>query len=269
MGGIVIVDLQINPGASSWSHVAEAVMAAEEAGFATLWNMDHFSGAHFGNQDMPECFTTLGAWAAMTQRIGLGSLVVNVMNREPGLLANAVSTVQNISDGRFVLGVGAGASPGSPYAAEHRALDLALLPKMAQRHQRLVDVLDIAHSIWEQDRPEKYEGFPRPCVVPPVIVGVNSTALATVAGSRYAGINVRFNHDQRIEILGAARDAYLASHGSLDGFDASIWIHHRPELADPDHPEHRQFAQEGFTRIVLLSLRGPDVQSIAKTAKYL
>jgi alkanesulfonate monooxygenase SsuD/methylene tetrahydromethanopterin reductase-like flavin-dependent oxidoreductase (luciferase family) len=265
----MIVDLQINPAAADWSLIVDAVRAAEEAGFGSVWNMDHFSGAHFGNQNMPECFSTLGAWASITSRIGLGSLVVNVMNREPGLLANAASTVQNISVGRLTLGIGAGASPNSPYAAEHRALNMNLLPTMAQRHARLVEVMDIAHDIWSVNRAEKYDGFPIPCAVPPVIVGVNSRALATIAGRRYAGINVRFNHDDRVGIINAAKESYIQAHGSLSGFDASIWIHHRPELADPAHPEHVQYANEGFTRIILLSLKTPDLAAISSTAKYL
>lgn len=265
----MIVDLQINPAAAEWSLIVDAVRAAEDAGFGSVWNMDHFSGAHFGNQNMPECFSTLAAWASVTSRIGLGSLVVNVMNREPGLLANAVSTVQNISGGRLTLGIGAGASPNSPYAAEHRALNIGLLPTMAQRHARLVEVMDIVHHIWSTNRAEKYNGFPTPCVVPTVVVGVNSRALASIAGARFAGINVRFNHEDRVGIINAAKESYVATHGSLKGFDASVWIHHRAELADPTHPEHVQFASEGFTRIILLSIKTPDNAAISSTAKYL
>ena len=62
---------------------------------------------------MPECFATLGALAAATRNIGLGSLVVNAGLRDPAIVANAAATVQEISGGRFILGLGAGASPSS------------------------------------------------------------------------------------------------------------------------------------------------------------
>ncbi|MFM8554237.1 MAG: LLM class flavin-dependent oxidoreductase, partial [Acidimicrobiales bacterium] len=77
----MIVELQLNQGAADWPRMREAIIAAEEAGFSTLWNLDHFSGAMFGAESMSECFTSLGAWAAVTRTIGLGTLVVNAVNR--------------------------------------------------------------------------------------------------------------------------------------------------------------------------------------------
>ena len=147
MGAGLIVDLQLNQGAADWPRMREAVLAAEEAGFSTLWNLDHFSGAMFGADSMSECFTSLGAWAAVTRTIGLGTLVVNAVNRSAGLLAHSAATVQQVSGGRFTLGIGAGAAPGSKWAAEHDALGTRLLPTMTERHRHLADTVSEVRRI--------------------------------------------------------------------------------------------------------------------------
>nr|MSZ96141.1 LLM class flavin-dependent oxidoreductase [Actinomycetota bacterium] len=197
----MIIDLQLNQGSAPWSHLRDAGLAAEAAGFGTLWNLDHFSGDMFGADSMLECFTSLTAWATSTSTIGLGTLVVNVMNREPGLLANIVSSVQQISNNRLTLGIGAGAAPNTAFSAEQDALKISLLPKMAQRHARLGEVVDIMKSVWANDRHESFSGFPRPAVQPPIVVGVNSMALAQRAGEFAHGVNTRFNHPERSELL--------------------------------------------------------------------
>ena len=127
-------DLQINPGTSIWPIARDAALAAQDAGFKTLWTVDHLAGDVMQAPDMPECFTLLGALAGVTSTIELGPLVVNVGNRHPAILANSAATMQQISGGRFVLGLGAGASPNSPFAAERRAIGLLPPEKIADRH---------------------------------------------------------------------------------------------------------------------------------------
>lgn len=261
----MIVDIQFNQGSAPWGHMRDAVLAAESAGFGTVWNLDHFSGAMFGSESMMECFTTLSAWAAVTNRIGVGTLVTNVNNRHPGLLANIVSTVQDVSGGRLILGIGAGTSPGSPWGAEQRALGMEVLPTMAQRHQRLVDTVSMMRSIWAHDRDESFAGFPRPSVVPPIIVGVNSTGLAAIAGRHFDGINMRFDHPDRDGLIRTAREE---SKGR-DGFDVSVWVPFSPEHADPAHPLRSELAAVGVTRIVLLVKGAPDPARISRAGDYL
>ncbi len=260
----MIVDIQFNQGSAEWSRIAESVRAAEEAGFATVWNLDHFSGAMFGSDSMLECFTVLGAWAQMTTSIGVGSLVANVVNRTPAMLAHAATTVQTISGGRLVLGVGAGSSPASPYGAEQRALGIEMLPRMADRHERLVDTMTEVRRLWTASREGDLAGFPVPAPVPPIIVGLNSMSLARRAGALYDGVNVRFNHDQRGELLAAAREA-----SGRDDFDCSVWAWFEPELCDADHPFRRDLAAEGVTRLVLLVQGVPDPGQIESTARHL
>jgi alkanesulfonate monooxygenase SsuD/methylene tetrahydromethanopterin reductase-like flavin-dependent oxidoreductase (luciferase family) len=136
-------DLQINPGNSLWPIAREAAISAEAAGFKGFWTADHLAGDVMKAPDMPECFTLLGALASATKTIELGPLVVNVGNRHPAMLANSVATMQQISGGRFVLGLGAGASPNSPFAAEQRAIGVTPPAKMSERHDVLVKALDV------------------------------------------------------------------------------------------------------------------------------
>jgi alkanesulfonate monooxygenase SsuD/methylene tetrahydromethanopterin reductase-like flavin-dependent oxidoreductase (luciferase family) len=261
----MIVDLQLNQGAAPWPLLRDAGSAAEEAGFGTLWNLDHLSGAVFDSDSMMECFTSLTAWATTTSTIGLGTLVTNVMNREPGLLANIVSSVQQISDNRLTLGIGAGAAPNTKFSAEQDALGISLLPKMADRHNRLAEVVDIMRSIWDENRDERFVGFPRPVKQPPIIVGVNSMALAIRAGQITDGVNTRFNHPERAAFLAAAREAS----GNRSDFDTSVWSWFKPEYADADHSFHKELVADGVTRLVMFERGAPDVAAIASTAKYL
>jgi alkanesulfonate monooxygenase SsuD/methylene tetrahydromethanopterin reductase-like flavin-dependent oxidoreductase (luciferase family) len=261
----LVIDLQLNQGSAPWSLLREAGSAAEEAGFNTLWNLDHFSGKVFDSDSMMECFTSLTAWAAATSTIGLGTLVTNVMNREPGLLANIVSSIQQISHNRLTLGIGAGAAPNTMFSAEQDALEISLLPKMSDRHNRLVEVVDIMRSIWANDRDQRFEGFPRPDKEPPIIVGVNSMALARRAGEIADGVNTRFNHPERASLIAAAIEAS----GHRPGFDASVWSWFKPEYADTEHPFHKELVAEGVTRLIMFERGAPDVAAIASTAKYL
>jgi alkanesulfonate monooxygenase SsuD/methylene tetrahydromethanopterin reductase-like flavin-dependent oxidoreductase (luciferase family) len=261
----MIIDLQLNQGSAPWSQLHEAALAAEDAGFSNLWNLDHFSGEMFGSSSMMECFTSLAAWAATTSTIGLGTLVANVNNRQPGLLANAVSSIQEISGNRFTLGIGSGASPSGPYGAEHAALGIELLPTMAKRHARLVEVVEAMRSIWSHDRDKAFDGFPKPSVQPRIIVGINSSELARIAGATTDGVNTRFNHPDRSELLRVAREAS----GNRADFDTSVWSWFEPEYADPSHPFHQELIADGVTRLIMFEKVAPRVDVIASTRKYL
>lgn len=242
----MICDVQFNQGHYTWPELRDAARAAESAGFDTLWIADHLAGSVMAAPTMPECFTLLGALAEATSTIRLGVLVANVGTRHPGVLANAAATVQNISGGRFSLGLGAGASPKSPFASELRALDMAIPTSMVERHRRVEETLDVLEAMWSPNRDQRFETFPAPCAPIPIVLGVNSVALAEIASRRADGVNVRASHDRRSEILAAAQPT--------DGrtFTTSVW-----EFADQEvetgYGEHLEaLRSDGVDRVIRL-----------------
>ncbi len=254
----MIIDIQFNQGSATWDQLRDAVLAAESSGFCTAWIADHLSGSVMSAPSMPECFTVLGALAVSTTTIGLGLLVANVGNRHPGLLANAAATVQNISGGRFILGLGAGASPSSTFAQEQRALGIELPATMKQRHARLEHALEVIEEIWSPTRDDKFAKFPSPEQDVPIIVGVNSVSLARIAGARTNGINVRASHPQRGQILAEALSAAERGKG-VDDFDVSVWDWFDESLLDPQSQQRQKLQAEGVNRLILLMRGVPDI----------
>ena len=131
----MLLDVLFDPFDARWSDVREGALAAEQAGFDGLWLYDHLAGSVHGAKRVLECWTTLTAIAATVPRIAIGPLVLNVANRDPGTLAVMAATLQDVSDGRLLLGIGAGGGHDTPYAAEQLALGRAV-PGARARRQR-------------------------------------------------------------------------------------------------------------------------------------
>src|SRR3989475_3178155 len=120
-------DLLLIPMSARYRDMRAAALAAEDAGFDGLWTWDHLRDPDTeSGPGVPEAWTVLSALAEVTRRLTLGPLVLNVANRHPGLLANMAATIQTISGGRLLLGIGAGGSRRTPYAAEQQALGLTV-----------------------------------------------------------------------------------------------------------------------------------------------
>jgi F420-dependent oxidoreductase-like protein len=121
---------------------------AEDAGFTRLSVMDHFwQIGHIGppEHEMLEAYTVLGFLAAHTRTITLNTLVTGVTYREPGLLAKAITTLDVLSGGRAMLGIGAAWN-----AAESAGLGFAF-PPTAERFERLEEALQIILQMWSDD----------------------------------------------------------------------------------------------------------------------
>jgi F420-dependent oxidoreductase-like protein len=137
-----------------FERVAAQAVAAEAAGFDTVFVMDHFFQLPMlgrPDQEMFEAYTLLGALAARTERVRLGTLVTGVTYREPALLAKAVTALDVISSGRALLGIGA-----AWFDAEHEALGFAF-PPLKVRYEHLVDALEICQGMFTQQT-TTYEG---------------------------------------------------------------------------------------------------------------
>jgi F420-dependent oxidoreductase-like protein len=128
--------------------------AAEKAGFDLVTVMDHFyqiRGIGPETQPMLEAYTTLGALAANTSRVKLGTLVTGVTYRNPAVLAKQVTTLDVISNGRAILGLGAAWNE-----SEHNGYGIEF-PPIGRRMDRLDEALTIAKLMFTQDRPS-FEG---------------------------------------------------------------------------------------------------------------
>ncbi|WP_067838737.1 LLM class F420-dependent oxidoreductase [Nocardia lijiangensis] len=159
--------------------LARVGAAAEASGATWLSFMDHYfqiepTGLP-AEANMLEGYTTLGFLAAHTSTIDLGLLVTGVTYRHPGLLAKIVTTLDVLSGGRAVLGIGA-----AWFDREHRGLGVEF-PSVAERFERLEEALRICGQMWDPQNNGPFEGkyyqlaetlcSPQPINRPKVLIG--------------------------------------------------------------------------------------------------
>ena len=158
--------------------LADVARAAEQAGFRSLWVMDHFVQIpQVGREweDMLESYTTLGYLAGVTSRIRLGTLVTGVTYRNLAHLAKVVATLDVVSGGRALCGIGAGW-----FEREHTLYGYEF-PPLRERFARLEDALELLPLMWGKGSP-RFEGrtitvpeatcYPRPLQERiPILVG--------------------------------------------------------------------------------------------------
>src|SRR5664280_277358 len=182
--------------AGLFDHVVELATSAEAAGFDLVTVMDHFyqiGGVGSEDEPMLEAYTTLGALAARTKRVLLGTMVTGVTYRNPALLAETVSIVDVISKGRAVLGIGAAWNE-----SEHRGLGFDY-PPIGEREDRLEEALAICKAMFTEERPsfqgkhfriEQALNRPRPIQPggPKIMVGGGGEKRTLKLAARYADI---------------------------------------------------------------------------------
>src|SRR5213080_2404625 len=142
--------------------LAQIARTADQAGFQSISVMDHFWQIGRNGppeHDMLEGYTALAFMAGLTSRVTLGTVVTGAVYRYPGVLAKTVTTLDVLSGGRAMLGIGAAWNE-----AEARALGIPF-PPLAERFDWLEDTLELCIRMWNGDE-TRFEGkrfvFERP-----------------------------------------------------------------------------------------------------------
>jgi F420-dependent oxidoreductase-like protein len=174
----------------TWDQWRALATTAEAAGFEALFRSDHYMGLGGQGWGSLDAWTTLGALAAVTSRIRLGTLVSPATFRHPSVLAKAAATVDQISGGRVEVGLGAGW-----HEREHAAHGFPF-PPTRERFDVLAEQLEIVRRSWEPE-PFTFEGrhytlaeaHPQPKPVQtrvPLIMGGNAGPRASALAARWA-----------------------------------------------------------------------------------
>ena len=136
--------------ADTFDRIVELAIAAESSGWASVWVMDHFwQLPPLGGPTHPilEGWTLLGALAARTERVHLGTLVTGVTYRNPALVAKMATTLDVISRGRAICGIGA-----AWYDVEHVGLGFDF-PRDGVRLDMLEEALQICRAMFTEETP--------------------------------------------------------------------------------------------------------------------
>ncbi len=182
------IDLLFDPFDATWTDVRDGALAAEDEGFDGIWLYDHLAGSVHGQQRVLECWTTLTAIAATVPRLAIGPMVLNVANRDPGTLAVMAATLQHVSGGRLLLGLGAGGGRATPYAAEQHALGRPV-PGDQARRAAVEAAVTTLRAAWS-GRVGGVSGFWRPDPTPPIIIGAFGPKMLDLAGRVADGVNL-------------------------------------------------------------------------------
>jgi F420-dependent oxidoreductase-like protein len=182
------------PDAELFERVAEIAGTAEESGFDSVWVMDHFYQIRTVGQPtepMLEGYTLLSGLAARTSKVNLGTLVTGVTYRNPAYLAKLVTTLDIVSSGRAILGIGAAWNE-----EEHKGYGYEF-PPLRVRFEMLEDAVQICRAMFTEPRStvqgkhfhtEDALNIPQPVRPggPPIMIGGSGEKKTIPMVARYA-----------------------------------------------------------------------------------
>lgn len=235
--GLFFPHAQVGPDGRkpAWENIVGLAKSAEQAGFDSLWFPDHFfyprgdlglnpDGTPKGEKEAAsgfwDCWTLMSAIAAAVPRVELGTLVTCTGYRNPGVLAKIVDTIDEVSGGRVILGIGGG---DADY--EHRALGISY----ENRIGRFEEALTIIHSYFHEGQAdfegkhfsahelERRPAGPRPNG-PPIMIGTLGTGkrmlrLTAQYADLWNGWIIRHSSPDGVPPLREAVDAACREHG--------------------------------------------------------
>src|SRR5712691_2683051 len=248
-----------------WADMRAAALAAEETGFDGIWTWDHLRDpdGSSGESGVPEAWTVLTALAEVTRRVSLGPLVLNVANRHPGILANMAATLQTVSGGRLLLGLGAGGNRRTPYAVEQAAIGQAVERDEVRAH-RVVEAIGLIRRLWSGE-----SGFLRPEPPPPIIVGGFGPRMAAIAGRHADGLNTQALHPQLGELVRRARDEHTASGRDASRFVVTVFVGMDARWLQADSQARQSLERAGVHRLILLVSPPFDAGEIQQAGRLL
>ncbi len=198
-----------------WSRIGGLV---EDLGFESLWRSDHFMSLMGGTRDAPETWATLVQTALETRRLRFGPLVSPMTFRHPSLLTRMAATVDQLSGGRLVLGVGAGWNE-----REHQAYGLPF-PPVRQRMEMLEEEIEVILRL-QGEGPASFDGKhyrldgadmqPKPVQRPriPLLIGGSGEKRTLPLVARYA---------DEWNMTGATPERFRAKSAVLDDYCRTI-----------------------------------------------
>lgn len=158
----------------SWEDCRDAAITFDRLGFDSVWVCDHVYGVPMPQLPILEAWSLLAGVAAVTERVEMGTLVTPPFFRNPGVFAKQVTTIDHISNGRVIVGLGAGwftpefEGYGNPF------------PALRERMHGLEETARILNALWTEER-VSFEGRhftmkdaihePKPVRKPPILIG--------------------------------------------------------------------------------------------------
>ena len=175
----------------SWAEARDAARCFDALGFDSVWVCDHLYGVPLPNLPILEAWTELAAVAALTERVELGTLVTPPFFRNPAVLAKQIATLDHVSGGRAIAGLGAGW-----FQAEFEAYGCPF-PPLRERMEALEETARILKLLWTEER-ASFEGRhfrvrdaacePKPVRRPPILVGGSGERVLMGIAARHADI---------------------------------------------------------------------------------
>jgi probable F420-dependent oxidoreductase len=230
----------------SWDECRNAAVRFDELGFDSLWVCDHVYGVPAPTLPIFEAWSQLAAVAAITERAQLGTLVTPPFFRNPAVFAKQVATIDQISNGRVIVGLGAGW-----FQAEFEAYGCEF-PKLGERMQALDEYAEILRRLWSEER-VTFSGRhfsvtdaicePKPVRRTPLLIGGGGERVLMGIAARRADIwnNLAAFQPQ----LGAKVEALRRRCGELDrDFDAIEVAQQCVVVIGEDEDEARRFLEK-------------------------
>ena len=234
----------------SWQETRAAAEEMDRLGFHSVWFNDHLYGIPMPPIPIFEAWTALSAVAAVTSRVELGTLVTPVGFRNPAMLAKMVATLDQISGGRVIVGLGSGW-----FEQEFRGYGLDF-PPVRKRLKQLDESIELMRRMWTEEQ-VTFEGRhfhtdavycePKPARRPPVMIGGGGEKVLLRLAAKHADIwnNLAVN----LEKLGKKADVLRRHCDSVGRDPASVRISQQTMVVLGENEADAQSKKEKAARI--------------------